>query len=170
MRRLRLPSVCLAVWLLSGCAGYRLGPTNGLEAGARSVEIAPFSNQTLAPRLGDAFTTALRRDLQRDGTFHLATHGEADVVVSGAITKYARHELSFVPHDVLTVRDFRVTATVQLTARETSTGKIVLDAPVTGYTLVRMGSDLASAERQALPLLADDLARKASALLVDGTW
>jgi hypothetical protein len=33
-----------------------------------------------------------------------------------------------------------------------------------------VGSDLTSAERQALGPLADELARKVTALLVDGTW
>jgi hypothetical protein len=37
-------------------------------------------------------------------------------------------------------------------------------------TLIRVGSDLTSAERQALPLLAADLARNITALLADGTW
>jgi hypothetical protein len=41
---------------------------------------------------------------------------------------------------------------------------------VTGYTLLRVGSDLTSAERQALPLLAADFARQVTALLADGSW
>jgi hypothetical protein len=163
-------SACLAVGILGGCIGYRLGPTNGLEAGAKTVQINPFANQTFEPRLGDALTTALRQELQRDGTFRLSTHGEADVILSGVVTKYTRQELSFVPQDVLTVRDFRVTATVQVTARDVNTGKVLLDCPVMGSTLVRVGSDLAGAERQAMPLLADDLATKVTALLVEGSW
>jgi hypothetical protein len=170
VRCLRLLSVCLAAGILSGCAGYKLGPTNGLQAGTRSVQISPFVNQTFEPRLGDAVTTALRKALQQDGTFRLSTRAGADIVVSGVVTKYTHQELSFVPQDVLTVRDFRVGATVQVTARDISTGNILLDRPVTGYTLVRVGSDLTSAERQALGPLADELARKVTALLVDGTW
>jgi hypothetical protein len=170
MRPFRLLSACLALGFLSGCAGYRLGPTNGVEAGAKTLELSPFSNQTLEPGLGDAVTTAMRRHLQSDSTFRLASGGGADVIVSGVLTKYTRHELSFVPQDVLTVRDYRITATAQITARDVSTGRILLDSPVSGYALVRVGSDLTSAQRQALPLLADDLARKATALLVDGNW
>lgn len=170
MRFSRPLLACLAAWVLGGCAGYKLGPTNGLEAGDKSVQVGPFSNQTFQPRLGDALTTSLRRSLQSDGTFRLASHGDADVIVTGSITHYARQELSFVPQDVLTVRDFRIVATVQVTAREAASGKILFDQPVRGYALVRVGSDLASAERQALPVLGDDLARKVTALLVDGTW
>ena len=156
--------------MLAGCAGYRLGPTGGQTAGAKSIQVSPFANQTPEPRLSDAVTSALRRSLQRDGTYRLATHGEANIVVTGEITHYNRFGLSYQPMDVLTVRDYQVTLTGHVTVRERSTGKVVLDRIVTGSTPVRAGSDLASAERQAGPLLAQDLAWNVTAPLVDGTW
>ncbi len=162
--------IVLAALLLCGCAGYQLGPTTGVARLDKSIQIVPFSNQTLEPRLTDAVTSQLRKQLQRDGTFHLATHDEGDLVVSGVITRYQRGELSFNPGDTLTVRDFRLVMTAHVTARERSTGKLLLDKPVTGYTMIRVGADLPSAERQALPLLAGDLAKNVTSLLVDGTW
>jgi len=159
-----------ATLALCGCAGYRLGPVNGQAAGARSVQIHPFINKTIEPRLTDAVTDELRRELQRDGTYRLDTHDEGDIVISGVITRYHRLELAFNPADVLTVSDYRLTLTAQVTARERSTGKVLLDRPVTGYTLIRVGSDLTSSERQALPLLAGDLAKNVTALLVEGGW
>jgi hypothetical protein len=170
MRRLPLLLACVTPLLLAGCAGYRLGPTGEAVAGGKSVQVTPFANQTLEPRLGDAVMTALRHNLQRDGTLRLATQGGADLVVSGVITRYDRHELSFQANDVLTVSDYRVNVTAQVTVREAGTGKVLWDKPVTGYTLVRVGTDLASAERQGIPLLADDLAKNVTALLVDGNW
>src|SRR5215469_5730137 len=71
----RLPAVsaiCAAAFLAAGCAGYRLGPVNDETAGARSVQVLPFNNQTLQPRLGDAVTQAVREQVQTDGTYHLA--------------------------------------------------------------------------------------------------
>ena len=170
MRSLRLLSAGLLLLIFTGCLGYQVGPTNGLSAGGKSVRITPFSNQTLEPRLGDAVTTALRRNVQNDGTYHLSTHGDADIVVTGVLTRYTRHELSFVPSDVLTVKDYRVTVNAQVIAREVSTGKVLFTNSVTGYTLIRVGSDITSAERQAIPLLADDLAKNVTAMLVDGSW
>ena len=171
MRPLRLLSACLVLLVSGGCAGYKLGPANGLTAGEKTIQVNPFSNQTLEPRLGDAVTIALRNGLQRDGTFRLSTHGRPDVAVSGVITRYNRQELSFLPKDVLTVQDYRVSLTAQVTAREVNTGKVLLDGvEVKGYALVRVGSDLTSAERQAKPLMAEDLARNVTALLVDGSW
>jgi hypothetical protein len=170
MRFLRLFLSCLGAVVLSSCAGYKLGPVNGVAAGGKSIQINPFSNQTMEPRLGDAVTTALRKNLQHDGTYRLATHGGADIVVSGVLTGYNRHGLSYVPHDVLTVQDYRVNLTAQVTAREAGTGKVIFDRPVSGYTLVIVGADLMSAERQAIPLLAEDLAKNVAALLVEGGW
>ena len=161
---------CLAVLGTSGCAGYRVGPVNGLPAGEKSVEVQPFANQTLEPRLGDAVTAQLRKQLQSDGTYRLASPHAGDIVVSGSVVRYHRHEASFAAHDILTVRDFRIELTAQVTARERSTGKVIFDEPVTGKTLIRVTSDLTSSERQALPLLAADLARKVTELLTEGSW
>lgn len=155
--------------VLSGCA-YRLGPTNGARAGERSVQVAPFENKTVEPRLVEAVSFALRRQLQQDGTYKLDTHDEGDIVVTGTITSYERHSLSFQSRDVLTPRDYRLTITAHVKARDRATGKLLLDRAVIGHSDIRVGPDLASAERQALPLIAADLARNATALLVDGTW
>ena len=147
-----------------------LGPVNGAVAGEKSIEVLPFNNQTLQPRLGDAVTQALRERLQTDGTYHLATHGPGDVVVSGVITRYNREGLSYLSNDVTTTEDYRVGITAHVTARERATGKVVFEKDVKGYTLVQVGTDLADAERQSLPLLAEDLARNITELLAEGAW
>jgi len=158
-----------ALSLLAGCAGYKLGPTNGLAAREKSIQITPFLNHTFEPRLGDTVTTALRREIQRDGTYHLATRNDADIVVTGVLVGYKRHELNFEPHDVLTVQDFRVSVSAQITARDRATGSST-NWTATAYTLVRVGSDLTSSERQAMPVLAEELAKNVADSLVDGSW
>ena len=160
----------LAALVLSGCAGYRLGPSNGMAAGEKSIQVRPFSNSTLEPRLTDAVTAQLRREIQREGTFRLASQDDGDIVVSGTITRYNRREMSLSEADNLTPLDFRLTLTAHVTARERGTGKVLLDRNVTGYALVRIGSDLTDTERQVLPVLAGDLARNVTALLADGSW
>lgn len=85
---------------LSGCAGYRLGPTNGVEAREKTVQVRPFANTTLQPRLGDAVTQQLRQEIQRDGTYQITSRDDGDIVVSGVITGYNRREISFAPNDV----------------------------------------------------------------------
>lgn len=155
---------------LSGCAGYKLGPTNRTVAGAFSIQITPFANRTLEPRLSDALTSALRKEVQRDGTFQLATDGSGDVVVTGEILRYERGEVSFLPVDVVTARDFRVSFTAHVLAKNRITGQVLVDRELTGSTLMRVGTDLPSVERQTLPLLAADLARQINAAIADGSW
>jgi hypothetical protein len=160
----------VAAGSLTGCAGYRLGPTNGMAPREKSVQVNAFVNRTLEPRFSDAVTLELRKVLEHDGTYQLATHDDGDVVISGEIIKFERLELSFSPTDVLTARDYRLQVTARVTARERSSGKTLIDQPVLGTTLVRIGNDISSAERQALPLIANDLARNVTSLLVDGAW
>jgi hypothetical protein len=155
---------------LLGCASYKVGPTNGRTAGDRSIQVNFFQNATLEARLVEAVCSALRNNLQHDGTFRLNTSGDADIVVNGTIIHYERIGLSFQPTDIITVRDYELRLIAHITAVDRNTGKTVLDRDVTGRTTIRAGPDPTSAERQALPLAADDLARTATSLLVDGSW
>jgi hypothetical protein len=54
---------------LAGCAGYHLGPSNGLPAGSRSVQVLPFVNHTREPRITEYLGASMRRQFQQDGTF-----------------------------------------------------------------------------------------------------
>jgi hypothetical protein len=171
MRPIFLPAACVFVLgLFAGCAGYQLGPANSAVAGEKSIEVLPFNNHTLQPRLGDTLTEALREELQTDGTYHLTAHDPGDVVVTGAITSYTRRAVSFLSGDATTPQDYRIEVAAHVTARERSTGKLLLDKDVTGQTLVPVNSDLVDAERQALPLLAHDLARNITGFLTEGAW
>jgi hypothetical protein len=156
--------------LLAGCMGYKVGPSNGMEAGSRSVEIAPPFNTTFEPRVNDAVSHALRRQIQRDGTYKLNTKGDGDVLVTTTITSYDRQGLTFDPRDTLTVRDYRVILVAHVKAYDRVTGKTLFNRSFRGRTDVRVGDDLSSAERQALPLLAEDLARNVTSALADGEW
>lgn len=177
MRPLMLFAICAAAICAAGCAGYHLGPVNpAVAAGDKSIEVVPFNNQTLQPRLGDAVTRSLRERLQTDATYRLATRGPGDIVVTGVITTYRREGVSFLQTDVATAQNYRVDVTARVTVRDRVTGKSLFGkngkdyVEVSGYTLVQVGTDLADAERQALPLLADDLARNITQLLTEGSW
>jgi len=170
MRLIAVPLLGLALLGLTGCAGYHLGPANGVTAGARSIEVFPFDNQTLQPRLGDAVTQSVRERLQADGTFHLATHGGGDVVVTGAIKRFAREGLSYLNADVTTTENYREVVVAHVVARESGSGKVVLEKDISGYTLLNVGTDLSSAVRQGQALLADNLARNITMALTEGNW
>ena len=169
-RTLKISCLGLAAAILAGCAGYHLGTTTGEAPGSRSVEILPFNNQTMQPRLGDSVTQAVRERMQTDGTFHLATHGTPDIVISGTLSRYGREGLSFLNSDSFTPDNYRVGVVAHVVARERSSGKLLFEKDVKGFTLLHSGTDLNSADRQALPLLAEDLARNIVGLLAEDKW
>ena len=141
-----------------------------LAPGSKTIQVQPFANRTAEPRLTDALAAALRKQIQRDTACRLVTKGDADIVVTGEIIEYNRTELSYQPADAVSVLDYRVTMTAHVVAREVATGRVVLDKEVQAGTLVRVGADLANAERQALPLLAETMAKNITDLLVDSDW
>ena len=170
---MRLRRWLLVGWVAlgaSGCVGYKLGPVNGVAAGEKSVQVNPFANQTVEPHLTDAVTQQLRKRLQLDGTYRLASHDDGNIVLSGSITHYGRQAMSLSASDTLTVQDFRLELTAQVSAYDRSSGKLILNRPVSGTTMMRVTGDLVSAERQALPLLAADLAKNVTELLTEGPW
>ena len=159
-----------AALLMAGCAGYKLGPTNEMRASGKSIQINPVVNSTMEPRLGSVFTQALRKELQRDGTYRLNTRGDGDIVVHTEIVRYSRREMAFQRQDTLTAQDYELNAFARVVATERVTGRRILDKEVRGRLIIRIGQDLVSAERQSMPLLAETLARSVSSLLVDGEW
>jgi hypothetical protein len=170
MRSWLLLILAVVAVLTGGCAGYKLGPTNGVAAGSRSVKFKPFVNHTQDPRVSEYLSTALRKQLQQDGTFRLETSGTPDILVSGEITRLDRNGLSYDPNDVLTPQEYTLTMQAHVVAVNVNTGKTYINRTVQGFTYIRIGSDESSAERQAIPLLTDSVARNAIALLVDGAW
>lgn len=169
MPAFRFMLACLLV-LLTGCAGYQLGPTNGLETGSRTIRVAYFENETMQPRLSEDVAHAMRKQLQQDGTYRLATAGDADVMVTGRLLRFERVSVSYQPSDTRTTRDEEIRLLARVVARDNRTGRNLLDREVIGRVTVRIEENQTSAERQAMPLLAADLATKAVPLIVDGEW
>ncbi len=156
--------------LLAGCAGYKLGPTNGLPAGSRTVEVRPFINKTREPRVTEYLAASMRKQFQQDGSFHLETSGHGDYLVRGEIIRFDRSGLSYQLGDVLTPQEYTLVLIAHVEVVNVNTGKTNFSKNVFGRSYIRIGNDQSSAERQAMPLLTDDLAQKAVSLLVDGDW
>ena len=162
-------AVILSLFVV-GCAGYRVGPTKDFPAGTRSIDVRMFENLTMQPGLSEALANALRKQIQSDGTYRLETQGTGHVELSGKIIRFDRASFTFDPDDTLTTRDSELRVLVEVTARQSGTGTVLLDKKVRGRTRIRIGNDITSSERQALPLLAEDLARNIVDLLADGDW
>jgi hypothetical protein len=132
--------------------------------------VMPFENRTFEPRVTADLANALRAQLQQEGTYRLSRSDEADVVLTGEVLSIERDEESFSVRDTRILRDYRLEATAHARAVERGTGRVLLDRQVRGHTMLRIQEDVASAERQAMPLLMGNLARNITSLLVDGDW
>jgi hypothetical protein len=156
-------AVCL---LAIGCAGYRLGPT--LRADYKSIAVPMFANKTLKPQLEAQISNGIIKRLQSDGSLRIDSREKADVILTGEIIRYNRLALRSLRNETGTPREYRISLDARVEVRERATGKTVVPASVvTGYADTFIGTDLQSAEDQALPLVADDLARQVTTLLVE---
>ena len=127
---------------------------------------APRRGATVDERIEDAEVYRLQSDATPAGPE--AVRSRAAVVATALVDRM---------HRVRNLADLGesldragISMTAQVTARDRITGKVVLDQEIIGFTLLRVGQDLVSSERQSLPLLAGDLARNVTSRLADGSW
>ncbi|MBL9174803.1 MAG: hypothetical protein JNL10_14795 [Verrucomicrobiales bacterium] len=151
----------------AGCA-YSLGPTNQQVAGAQSITIEAFPNETLQPGLTDVVNNAVRRQVQRDGTFHLETRNTGDIVVTGTIIRYGRLPLGSRRDDVLTPQDYDISIVAKVKAMRG--GQVVYEGEVIGRALVASTPNLNVSERENIPVAAENLARNLISSIANGSW
>ncbi len=152
--------------LTGGCAGYHLGPTQSLPY--RSVAVPMFKNKTLKPQLEAQVTNAIIKRFQTDGTLRVESANDADIIITGQITKFYRHELRTIQTDLNAPREYRITIEALIEARVRGTGELVFEPSlIIGHADTFIGTDLQSADAQALPLIADDLAKRVVPLLAE---
>ncbi len=159
----------LLVFLLEGCAGYQLGPaTPGYLRQVHTLAVPTFANSTLAPRIEVLVTGTVIKQFQQDGTFRIVNADVADATLKGEIVGVNRTPARSVRGNVLSTTEFNVALTVKYTLMGRD-GK-VLGSPgaVGGSTSFFRGSDVATDERQALPLAAEELARHLVSQLSEG--
>jgi hypothetical protein len=163
----KMPAVLApALGLLCGCLGYRLGPVT--PSGYKTVAVPMFRNATLRPQLEAQVTNAVLKRLQTDGSLRVASAADAELLLSGTIIGYERSALRSLREETGVPREYRITITAEVQARDRRTGQVLLQPTrVTGHCDAFIGDDQQSAELQALPLAAEDLARRVVSLLVE---
>jgi hypothetical protein len=162
---LQFALVCLFAF---GCAGYHVGPVT--KRNFKSIAVPMFRNMTLRPQIEAQISNAIIQRLQQDGSLRIESEPRADVVLKGSITKYNRQALRSLRTDTGVPREYEITITVRFEATDRRTGETVLRlTEVEGKSDVFIGEDQQSAEEQALPLIADDIGKRITGLLVE-SW
>jgi hypothetical protein len=160
-------SLVLAV-LVGGCAGYNLGPATPAHLRhVKTIAVPTFANTTLTPRIEVLVTGTVIKQLQQDGTFRIAAEDQADAVLKGEIVGVNRSPARSVRGNVLATTEFNLSLVVRysLVGRD---GRALSRAGVSGSTSFFRSSDVATDERQALPLAAEELASQLVSQLSEG--
>jgi hypothetical protein len=160
-------SLVLAL-LVGGCAGYHVGPATPAHLRhIKTIAVPTFANTTLTPRIEVLVTGTVIKQMQQDGTFRIAHEDQADAVLKGEIVAVNRSPARSVRGNVLATTEFHLNLTVRysLVGRD---GKPLTTAGASGNTSFFRSSDVATDERQALPLAAEELAKQLVSQLSEG--
>ncbi|MCX7825856.1 MAG: LPS assembly lipoprotein LptE [Verrucomicrobiae bacterium] len=154
----------LAVLCCGGCA-YRLGPTSTLDI--KTVAVPNFKNQTTEARISVPITNAVIKRLQSDGSIRVVSEDTADATLTGEIVSWQRTPVRYNIHNAYVPSQYQLVVTAHVVLTNNRTGKRIFDTHIAGTTSYFFGDDLAQAERQAMPLAADDLAKRITDRIVD---
>jgi len=166
MKRLTSCICLLSAVLLSGCAGYKLGPVH--KNAYSSVAVPMFKNHTFTPQLEAQITNAIIKRFHTDGSLAVRSVDDADVIVRGEIVGYDRRTIRGQRLDTTVPSELRLAIQVRIEAYDRVTGAaIVPPTVITGNAEAFIGTDQQTTELQALPLIADDLAKKSVSLIAE---
>ncbi len=163
-------SVALAgAFLLSGCAGYQLGPAKpGALKTVHTIAVQNLRNNTFLPRVDTLVTSSIIKQIQQDGTYQITTADKADAILEGTINGVSRAPARSVKGNVLATTEFNLNLSVGWTMKTRAGAVIAGPGVAVGSTSFFVGADVATDERQALPLAAEDLAVRLVSQISEG--
>ncbi|HMG04500.1 MAG TPA: LptE family protein [Chthoniobacterales bacterium] len=164
----KVSATFLLVCLLSGCAGYHLGPaTPAFLRDIHSIAVPTFKNTTLIPRVEALVTGTVIKQFQQDGTFRITNEDSADAILKGEITAASRSPARSLQGNVLSTTEFNLALSVNYTLVGRD-GRTITASGASGTTSFFVGNDVNTDERQALPLAAEQLAVRLVSQLSEG--
>jgi len=160
----------LLAFALSGCAGYRVGNISGRDLqGVASVYVPVVKNASLEPDLQMVVTNALIRRFNDDGTLQVNQNASADSELDVVVTNVAHTPIRSSNSDLLITAEYQIRIEAKATYVNRRLGrKIFENVDVVGTTTFFTQSNIQEAERQAIPLAAEDLAQNTVKLITEG--
>ena len=173
-------AVALAGLALGGCLGYRIGPAkpNYLQD-IHTIAVPVFDNKTLIPRIEVLVTDSVIKQFQQDGTYKIGNGDKADATLKGEISRVSRSPARSVVGNVLATSEFNLTLHVKYKLVGPDGKTLGPSGDVAGTTSFFVSSnsavnknqvlgDVTTDERQALPLAAEELAKRLVTQLSEG--
>ncbi len=162
-------AACVAAVALGGCA-YRLGSIAGEELrGVRTVYVPVVKNETYEPNIAVMVTDSIIQHFHRDGTLRVVREADADATLEVKLVEFERKPQRSGRRDTRVASEYRVELKAEATMRKRGEAEPILSGKeFTGETEFFIGQDLQEAERQAMGLLSEDLARQIVAEVTEG--
>ncbi len=166
---MRIALLALISVVLSGCAGYRIGPVQPtIMEGVTTIGVPTFVNDTLEPRIEVLITSTVIKQFQQDGTYRIASDEDSDVVLLGTIKDITRRRARSVRGNVAATREFELTLEIEYSVIDRVTGKLLFRQSADGRTTFFVGGDVQQDERQALGLASEEAAVQIVSQLSEG--
>ena len=168
MLSLRLSLLLISVLSLQGC-GYHLGYVKPVAyAKIQGIYVPTFQNQTQEPRSAVMVSNAVIQQFQRDGTYKMANHEQADAILDGSLVALDRRQARSARFDTLRTSELDFTLEVTYQFRDLRTNEILDQGTIEGRTSQFLDPNFQLSERQALSLAAEKLAENLVSRLSEG--
>lgn len=159
----------VSAFCLVGCLGYHIGPAKPhYLREVQAITVPTFKNHTLVPQIEVLITNTVIKQFQQDGTFRIAGEEKADATLKAEIVHIGRSPARSVRGNVLATTEFNLSIRVKYTLVGRDGKLLASAAEASGTTNFFVGADVTTDERQALPLAAEDLARRLVTQLSEG--
>jgi len=157
------------VLLLTGCAGYSVGPIKPARlASVNSIAVPTFKNMTLEPRSSVLVTNEVVKRLQSDGSYTIASTTSADAVLKGTLAEIRRRPLRSARFNTLRTREMEFEIYIDFTLEDARTREVLADGRARGSSNIFLDENFQLTERQALNEAAAEAARDLVTRLSEG--
>ena len=162
-------AAALVSFTLTGCLGYHVGPAKPYYLrDVHTIAVPTFTNNTLLPRIEVLVTDTVIKQFQQDGTFQITGGDQADVTLKGEIIRVTRSPARSVRGNVLATSEFNLAMRVRYRLLGHDGKPLAPPGEAVGTTSFFVGTDVTTDERQALPLVTEELANHLVTQLSEG--
>ncbi|MBR2838511.1 MAG: hypothetical protein IKE55_07005 [Kiritimatiellae bacterium] len=152
-------AACLALAsAVAGC-GTSYSWRSSVPESARAVAVPTFRNDSDVTGLGAAASRQLLREIQREGTFKVASGGDAALEIQGVIKAVRAGGAAYDRRAGMRYASFTLNAVAEVSVVDKRTRKVLVDARrYVARASVTSSQDMSTARRDASDRLMQDLA------------
>jgi hypothetical protein len=141
MPRFSLLTALLLCFVLTSCAGYRMGDSDRqIPGGYRTVAIPVFTNKSMEAGIESYFTNALVREFERGRVGRVTSKNEAQTTLEGSIdsvnyvvtTQVSKQYAGFLGENMILNTEYRILLQATLRLRRNSDQKVLWEGSFNG--------------------------------------